>query len=874
VEELERLRGALADRYRIERELGRGGMATVYLARDLKHDRDVALKVLHPELGAVIGSERFLAEIKVTARLQHPHILGLIDSGEADRLLFYVMPFVSGESLRTRLQREKQLPLADALRIATEAASALDYAHRQGVVHRDIKPENVLLHDGQALVADFGIALALTSAGGRMTQTGMSLGTPHYMSPEQAMGEREISAKSDVYALGAMTYEMLTGDPPFTGSTSQAILAKVMTEKPVPPSRVRDTVSPQVEVAVLTALAKLPADRWGSAKEFSEALAGRGSAAVWQTGRGEAVTAAPPHRRPVALLFGAPALLIAGVALGWLLHRTPAPRTIPMEFYVEPDSSHTMELGTFVPLALSPDGSRLAYLGRTREGVVQLYERKLSDREVRLIGGTTGADHPFYSPDGEWIAYDDGGELKKIRVAGGTPTTIARIQGNSTGGAWGPDGTIVFASGSPRRIFRVSADGGTPEQVTTADTGSIQNHVRPSFLPGGKTVLFTSLEAAMAPARLGVLSLDTKRVEFRNLPALIPKYISSGELLYVLEDGSLVAQHFDLKRHEVSGPVRRVAEAIASFARIAPTFDASYSGVIAYRPGGGSNSVLVSVDRAGKEQRLFDTPDLWAPRYSPSGDRIAFARSGSSAGGRDIWVYSVSEATSTRITTGFFNAVDPAWSPDGRRLVFSAGGQSSIDLYTAPAGGGESPTRILERPGNQYQATFTRDGTGVVFIESLTAGADLFHAPLVPGGPVMPIVQTSFEERSPALSPDGKWLAYDSNENGAYEVYVRAFPGPGPRAVISSGGGREPVWALSGREIFYRLGGRLIAAAVATGAAITVKSRTVLFDRDYLAGRGNRNYDVHPDGSHFLFIKTTAQQRLVVRLNAFAPEPR
>src|SRR5438876_3258764 len=273
-----RLQVALADRYRIEQEIGDGGMATVYLAEDLRHDRRVALKVLRPELAAVIGAERFLAEIKLTANLQHPHILPLFDSGEADGFLFYVMPFVEGESLRGRLNREKQLPVTDAVRIATEVASALDYAHRHGVVHRDIKPENILVHDGRALVADFGIALAASKAGGnRMTETGMSLGTPHYMSPEQAMGEREITARSDVYALGAVTYEMLTGDPPFTGSTAQAIVARVVTESPRSLTAQRHTIPPGVEAAVLTALEKLPADRFSTAHEFAEALQGRGS---------------------------------------------------------------------------------------------------------------------------------------------------------------------------------------------------------------------------------------------------------------------------------------------------------------------------------------------------------------------------------------------------------------------------------------------------------------------------------------------------------------------------------------------------------------------------------------------------------------------
>src|SRR5687767_1160407 len=270
---LEKLTEALRDRYTITRELGRGGMATVYLAEDLRHGRDVAVKVLHPDLASALGSDRFLREIRLAARLNHPRILPLFDSGAADGFLFYVMPYVEGESLRDRLTREKQLPIADAVRIATEVASALDYAHRHAVIHRDIKPENILLHDGSALVADFGIALAVSSAGGcRMTETGMSLGTPHYMSPEQAMGEREITARSDVYALGVMTYEMLLGEPPFSGPTAQAIVAKLLTEAPRPLTPRRHSVPPAVEDAVLTALEKLPADRFGSAAEFAVAL--------------------------------------------------------------------------------------------------------------------------------------------------------------------------------------------------------------------------------------------------------------------------------------------------------------------------------------------------------------------------------------------------------------------------------------------------------------------------------------------------------------------------------------------------------------------------------------------------------------------------
>ncbi len=291
----DRLTTALADRYRVTRELGAGGMATVYLAHDIKHEREVAIKVLHPDLGAALGAERFLSEIKTTAKLQHPHILPLLDSGAADGLLYYVMPYVRGETLRTRLERETQLPIPDALLIAREVADALQAAHTLGVVHRDIKPENILLQDGYALVADFGIALAVQTAGGqRMTQTGLSLGTPQYMSPEQAMGERTIDARSDVYALGAVTYEMLTGDAPFTGASVQAIVARVLTERPGSIRAMRDTVAEGVEAAVMTALAKLPADRHASAAAFAAAL----RAPTVSANTGVAASAVPPAARP------------------------------------------------------------------------------------------------------------------------------------------------------------------------------------------------------------------------------------------------------------------------------------------------------------------------------------------------------------------------------------------------------------------------------------------------------------------------------------------------------------------------------------------------------------------------------------------------
>ena len=376
-------------------------MATVYLAEDLKHGRKVAIKVLHPELSAVIGGDRFLAEIKTTASLQHPHILGLIDSGEADGLLYYVMPFIEGETLRARLTREKQLPVDDAMRLTKEVASALEFAHKRGIVHRDIKPENILLQDGQALVADFGIALAVQQAGGtRMTQTGMSLGTPAYMSPEQAMGERDIGARSDVYALGAMTYEMLTGEPPFTGPNSQAIVAKVLTEKPPPLRPKRPTVPPAVEHAVLTALQKLPADRFGTAKEFADALDGSGKGGTY------AATVAMPPAHPAtrasrALVYGLAAALLGTAALAaWL---APARAPAAAARYGLAFAEGQAPLGR---VAITPDGSRLVYQGPGDSAQQrQLWVKRRDEYQATPLPGTTNPGAQIISPDGEWIAF-------------------------------------------------------------------------------------------------------------------------------------------------------------------------------------------------------------------------------------------------------------------------------------------------------------------------------------------------------------------------------------------------------------------------------------------------------------------------------------
>ena len=476
---LARLTSGLADRYTIVRELGAGGMATVYLAEDLKHERQVAIKVLRPKNAAVIGAERFLSEIKTTAKLQHPHILPLLDSGNADGLLYYVMPVVTGESLRARLMRERQLPIDDVLRIAGEVGDALDAAHAIGIIHRDIKPENILLQGGHALVADFGIALAVQTAGGdRMTQTGLSLGTPQYMSPEQAMGGAHIDARSDVYALGAVTYEMLTGDPPFAGSSVQAIVAKVLTEKPTAPSRIRDTVSPGMEAAVLKALAKLPADRFASAAEFRRALGAEGGAP-------SRTVAYPPQERGAlsrARRTNAALVVVALLALGiavWQSVRMPVLGDGPvhrLEFSPSADLHFAVPvMGTVAMLAVSPDGER-AVVSVERPGSWAFEIRSLDQLTAHFLPGTEGGAYPTFSPDGQWIAFQGAdGMIKKIAVDGTSLTNVCSLGGmGSSGITWLSGHEIAFAPQSMNGtgLYRVSADGGIPVVFALLDSAA------------------------------------------------------------------------------------------------------------------------------------------------------------------------------------------------------------------------------------------------------------------------------------------------------------------------------------------------------------------------------------------------------------------
>ena len=858
---LSRLSNVLAERYRLESEIGAGGMATVYLGQDLRHDRMVAVKVLRPELAAVIGAERFLAEIKLTANLQHPHILPLFDSGEADSFLFYVMPFIEGESLRDRLRREKQLPVADAVRIATEVASALDYAHRHGVVHRDIKPENVLLHDGRALVADFGIALAASKAGGsRMTETGMSLGTPHYMSPEQAMGEREITGRSDVYSLGAMLYEMLTGDPPFTGSTAQAVVARVVTESPRPLHPQRHTIPAHVEAAVLRALEKLPADRFATAAQFAEALGDSGRTLARTQVR--AAAAAPgPWRRNFWAAAAVALVFLAVGAWGWVRALAGLRQRAAWQYVSLPDSA---VLTTTTPaMALSPDGASLVFRGDRQTG--RLWIKRRGALDPGPIAGTERALNPVFSPDGEWIAFVADGHLKKMRVAGGATATLAdSVAGGFGGAAWLDDGTLVYVTPSLQGLRRVSAVGGASTvALSEAAIGGGGGIGMPNPLPGARGVLFAYCDATCLRSSLHVLDLHTGK-EKRLLDDMIEAwYLPTGHLLYVRRDGVALVAPFDLRELEIRGPAVPVLEGVqfnasGGFAQL--VWSASGSLVYVLGTGASPENTIVRVSRAGAVTP-FDT--VWHGEFnafamSPDGHRLAVSVQGSN--GLNIWIKQLERGPFTRLTFGGRDR-RPFWAPDGRSVAFIRDtGNTSMVFARPPDGSGQD--RLLVRLDRQIQeAAWSRDGRWIVArTDNGAAGAgDLVGVRVGAGGdstPV-PIVASPLTELHPAMSPDGRWIAYTSNQSGVNnEVYVRPFGDPsGGRWQVSNGGGSQPVWAPNGRELFYLDGQtRLIAAQVQSGPTFTVGTLTPLFDAsEFVLDPFHQSYDVTPDGRSFVF---------------------
>ena len=852
-----RLNAALEGRYAIERELGEGGMATVYLADDLKHERKVALKVLKPELAAVVGGERFLAEIKTTANLQHPHILPLFDSGEADGVVFYVMPYVQGESLRERLDREKQLGVEDALAITQKVANALDYAHTNGVVHRDIKPGNILLSaQGEPLIADFGIALAVAQAGaGRITETGLSLGTPHYMSPEQATGDRDVDPRSDVYALGCVLYEMLAGQPPFSASTAQAVLVKILTADPPSITSERRTVPPHVGAALAKALEKLPADRFTSAADFATALTD--PSFTYEARQRTSVAASTPE--PVATPLAAPlpgpwnrltvafatttALLAALAAWGWL-----APTAEPA-----PPTRALVDLGDLVlrdsdEVIVSPDGSRFAVTGGIG-GQSALYWRDASEESFRMIPETTGAWEPAFSPDGDWIVYSDGRDaLLKVSLSGGAPTPVLPSSSNLilTSSHWGDDGMIVFQ----RPVGHVQGAGYGRRARASPPTGPTLSVSVATGRRQGRAGCQARWQRVM------LLDLETDSVRELIPGGLDPKYVETGHILYADASGGLWAQPFDAGRLEMTGGAVPVLDGLSVVGDYYARYSVSRNGTLVYGAGASGGSAgafrLLIVDLEGNAEPLGLTPrDFNDVRWSPDGRSVVY-RSG---GGPQLYTYDVEVETAPRQLTFVGANAFPVFSPDGTRVAFTSqrDGTDGFDLFVKTLDDDEPATSIIPLPGNQRVGQWPSD-TLIVFEHNPGGVADLWMLDLSDPDSAVAVEYLSSEARLLDIraSPDGTLAAYTSDETGTLEVFIRSFPEPGERTPVSQGGGEFPFWSPDGNTVYYwslPVPGSadedtFMAARIRRDPTPVVQRRDALFTGNYIRSA----WSLHPDG--------------------------
>ncbi len=836
-------------------------MATVYLAHDLRHERKVALKVLKPELAAVVGAERFLAEIKTTANLTHPHILPLFDSGEADSFLFYVMPHVEGESLRGRLGREHQLPVDDAVRIATNLAEALDYAHRQGVIHRDIKPPNVLLLDGKPVLSDFGIALAVSAGGGsRLTETGLSLGTPHYMSPEQATGDLNVGPATDIYALGCVLYEMLVGEPPHTGSTAQAILGKIIAGTPESVTAQRKSVPTNVDAAIHRALEKLPADRFLRASDFAAALADPGFASTQAVELGAT-------RPPLAgrLLWPAVTLASLGIA-AWSWTRPEPPRTVVRSQVYLPEGQRVFVWnGLSRPLDISRDGTGVVYLGE-QDGAPQLFLRQLGDYTARALPGTEDARQPFFSHDGQQVGFFVGNELRRISLTGGAPITVTRLPTTLTAGAsWGADDTILVSAGPS--LYQVDAVGGDAAEVSLS--GPIEDIARgadstanplgeprwPQHLPGGTHALVTvSGGTSLLELESGVMSYLFSGVQAR--------YVPSGHLVYHAGQERVRTVPFDLDRFRITGSeASAVEDVFRGPGSGAAAFAISQTGTLVYMAGGTERSLWL-VDREGRETRVpVPSRGYRFPRFSPDGSRIAVVVDPRPS---QVWVVDLDRTGATPVTRDGHH-VTPEWAPDGKALAFAL----EEEVYWMPWPEGGNPRPVTNRPLTQYEPSWTLGGRILAEETGPADGKDLVSLDLA-SGTSTEFLATPANEWLGTFSPGGEWVAFVSDLSGRGEIYTLPSSGDGPPRLVSDGGGTDPRWSTDGTEIFYRIGDRIWAVDVQTTPTFSAgRPREILAAAEYDFSQ-DLNWDIGADG-RFVMIKSDpySRRRLQVVTNWF-----
>jgi len=861
--------------YEIISPVGAGGMGEVYRARDTRLERMVAIKVLR----AILSSDqrlkqRFEQEARAISSLNHPHICTLHDVGTQDGVSFLVMEYVDGETLSHRLQKGS-LPMEQALKIGTEIADALERAHSRGIIHRDLKPGNIMLTKTGAKLMDFGLAKpaqvvmelasseTISTVSKALTEEGTIVGTLQYMSPEQLEG-KEADARSDIFALGAALYEMFTGRQAFAGKSRASVIAAILSHEPPPISQLQPLSPPILDHVVKRTLAKDPDERWQTARDLASELHWiRGSTSQLTNVR-DAVQR--PKRREF-LAWGIVALAIAAVSGTLMLRRQPPINNDLVRFQISAPE------GVSLPNAIvSPDGRHLAIVS---DDGGQIWLRDLDSTIARPLPGTGGARSVFWSPDSHYIAFTSGRKLHKLSVAGGSPETVCEVFAGYPAGSWGSQGTILFAVGENpgnEGIYMVSAQGGTPTKLTLRDeSGTELEAYWPHFLPDGLHFLFVGRRLGWQQQQTptsedgyertiyvaDVTSVKSRKLRLSNSRV---EYAAPGYLLF-MQEGTLFAQPFDVDKLRVGGEATPIAERVRFHQPTAfGLFSSSQTGVIAYRTGG-EQVRLVWFDRSGKEleeaaeRGEYDTIHF---RLSPDGRRLVVGETDPVSGtlADDIWIIDLLRKTAVRFTTNPGDEFAPIWSPDGRRIVFSADWKAVPNLYQQKIESDTAETLLAPTGTVQAATDWSRDGRWILFHQRDPGGAlDVWALPLFGERKPVQITRTPFfSEFHARFSPDARWIAYESDESGRWEVYIQAFQGSGEKHRVSLDGGSLPCWRADGKELFYRSNdGGLIAVAIQSGADLSLGSSHSLF----VSNTNVLGYEVSSDGQRFL-IATSA----------------
>ncbi len=881
--------------YEILVPLGAGGMGEVYKARDTRLGREVAVKVLSGHLASSLEArQRFEREAKTISTLSHPHICALFDVGNQGGVEYLVMELLEGETLAARLVRGP-LPLEQTTAWGIEIAEALEVAHRQGIVHRDLKPGNVMLTRAGVKLLDFGLARAITPTpsavdrtdsptigkGTDITQEGVIVGTLQYMAPEQ-LEARPTDSRTDIFALGTVLYEMATGRKAFSGGSRASLISSIMTAQPPAISELQPMTPPSLDRIVRTCLIKAPEDRWQSARDVAlqlEAISDR-------AGEAEPAAAGGRRRRFRQWAPWAVSVALAAVAAAalWKVSVRPVPRPGPVRFSMPPpDKAFFYMPAEGVQIAVSPDGTQIAFVAEEASGR-RVFLRRLSDPDPRPIAGTDGATSLFFSRDGRSIGFFAQDKLKRVDLSGGAPVSICDVtEGIGRAGTWGADGRILFVSVQGNAIYRVAADGGgRPEPIVRADPEhGIVRVVWPWFLPDGRRFLYVQIrnigERTLMLAEPGRPSRAIAPISFRA------EYLSSGYLVYA-RDGVLLAQRFDLAATRVEGGPFPIASAVSGFLSTGwAGFGCSAAGTIVYQSHEGVRR-LVWFDRTGRRIGEVGTPGQYLGlAISPDGKRVAFARALHGIGTFDVWTLDLARGTETPVTSEpATSEFGPVWLPDGRSLLYSttrATGSPQL-VWRDLATGRE--TTVLPSAGFQEALDVTRDGRILAFAERRAGGGgfELFTLPLSGDRKPAKFPYPAVESESLAFSPNGRAVAFISQESGRSEAYVAPWTSPGERIRIAPDGAATLRWSRDGREIFYVTpDGRFVSVALRTEPALEVGLETTLF-KSVEAGRpggpshGWRGFDVSADGRRFLAIvpEVVAEEQPLTVVTNWAPD--